>query len=313
MKFKNSPAIQSHKAYLTELASKVENPSVGFFGPSSMHWQLYREPSILFGSFRALLLQVAHPAVADGVRQHSNFKTDYLGRAHRTFTSMIHIWFGDTQQATGSALRLYSIHSMIQGTVYGKKYTANEPHLLLWVLATLVDTTIVAYEKAKGPLSTTEKEQFFQESKWTAQLMGIPLDKYPENWAAFSLYFNQMIHNGSLIVDEVSTTISLDLFDHYYWLKKISRLVAAGFLPPPIRKSYGLAFSKQQEKKFHRLLKISKFVTNLIPPSLRYAPPWHQAHYRLARTIGRSPSLLQRWYHWMGNNIKVYFFYNDIL
>jgi len=291
----------------------VNNPSIGFFGPDSMHWQLYREPGILFGSFRALLLQVAHPAVADGVRQHSNFKTDYLGRAHRTFTSMIHIWFGDTQQATASALRLYSIHSMIRGRVYGKSYTANEAHLLMWVLATLVDTTVVAYEKAKGPLSTEEKEQFFQESKQTAQLMGIPLDKYPENWAGFSLYFERMIHDGSLIVDQVATDISLDLFDHYYLLKKISRLVAAGFLPTPIRAAYGLQFSKQQEKNFYRLLKISKFVTNLIPLTLRSAPPWHQAHYRLARVKGLSPTLLQRWYHWMGNNIKVYFFYNDIL
>ena len=313
MKFKITPAIQLHKAYLAELASKVENPSAGFFGPSSMHWQLYREPSILFGSFRALLLQVAHPAVADGVRQHSNFKTDYLGRAHRTFTSMIHIWFGDAKQATASALRLYSIHSMIKGTVYGKAYTANEPHLLVWVLATLVDTTVVAYEKAKGPLSSAEKEQFFQESKRTAQLMGIPLADYPENWASFNEYFEQMIHNGSLIIDDVATTISLDLFDHYFFLKKISRLVAAGFLPPPIRESYGLLFSTQQERKFHRLLKFSKFVINLIPSTLRYAPPWHQAHYRLARAVGHSPTLLQRWYHWMGNHVKVYFFYNDIM
>ena len=84
----------------------------GLFGPGSMHWKLYRTPGIILGGYRALLLQVAHPAVADGVRQFSDFKNDYLGRAERTFTNMIKIYFGDRQTALGSAKTLHHIHSM---------------------------------------------------------------------------------------------------------------------------------------------------------------------------------------------------------
>ena len=191
------PAIQAdieakkarHKKLLENISNQSQDQSEGFFGPESMTWKLYREPLVLLGSSRALLLQIAHPAIADGVKNYSDFQKNMAGRAHRTFTSMIRIWFGDKITAINSAKRLYNIHSMIRGTaaweiedetIY-KPYCAADSDLLFWVLATMIDTTIVVTEKIKGKMTRKEKNQFYEESKITAQLMGIPLADYPSD------------------------------------------------------------------------------------------------------------------------------------
>ena len=44
----------------------------GLFGPGSMAWRIDGEVLVLAGGTCALLMQLAHPAVAAGVDQHSD-------------------------------------------------------------------------------------------------------------------------------------------------------------------------------------------------------------------------------------------------
>ena len=44
--------------------------SVGLYGPASVAWRLNREATLLLGAGpRALLMQIAHPLIAEGVDQ----------------------------------------------------------------------------------------------------------------------------------------------------------------------------------------------------------------------------------------------------
>src|SRR5690242_16999161 len=53
----------------------------GLYGPSSEAWRLNREALLLLGAGpRSLLLQIAHPLVAEGVDQHSAFRADPWSR-----------------------------------------------------------------------------------------------------------------------------------------------------------------------------------------------------------------------------------------
>ncbi|MGH2511842.1 MAG: oxygenase MpaB family protein, partial [Candidatus Limnocylindrales bacterium] len=55
--------------------------ALGLYGPDSEAWRLNREAMLLLGAGpRALLMQLAHPLVAEGVDQHSTFRTDPWGR-----------------------------------------------------------------------------------------------------------------------------------------------------------------------------------------------------------------------------------------
>ena len=56
--------------------------------PGGVAWRVQREAVILLGGRRALLMQIAHPAVAAAVAEHSDFKQDPFGRLRRTIEPM---------------------------------------------------------------------------------------------------------------------------------------------------------------------------------------------------------------------------------
>src|SRR5205085_5742513 len=113
----------------------------GLFGPGSLTWRVNREGVLLLGGGRALLLQVAHPLVAAGVAQHSNYREDPFGRLFRTLDTVTTIVFGATPDAHEAAARLRRIHERVKGVADdGTPYQATDHDLIMWVHATLVDT-----------------------------------------------------------------------------------------------------------------------------------------------------------------------------
>ncbi|MFT5165189.1 MAG: hypothetical protein ACI8P3_000413 [Saprospiraceae bacterium] len=309
--------IEKQEALLSDLSIQYRDLSKGYFGPESMTWQLYREPTIVLGSMRALLLQIAHPAIAHGVAKFSNFEKDFAGRAHRTFLSMVRIWFGDIPTANNSARRLYTIHSMIRGQKVWETedetivnpFCATDPDLLFWVLATLVDTTLILFEKTVRKLSQGEQEQFFEESKITAQLMGIPLVAYPENLEAFYIRYHQVITDGTLRLTEDGQAIKKALFKVPYPIRRINEILAEGFLPNPTKNIFGFTPAKWF---LNSLLWGARLTNRITPDDLRYAPHYHQAMFRLALSNSRTPRIIERIHYWLSTHINWYFISNKL-
>src|SRR5258707_13738193 len=71
----------------------------GLFGPGSVAWQLHREPGLLIGGLRALILQALHPLPIAAVQQHSDYKKDGWGRFNRTSNYVVTAVFGATRHA----------------------------------------------------------------------------------------------------------------------------------------------------------------------------------------------------------------------
>src|SRR5919201_2228067 len=78
----------------------------GLFGPASVTWRGNREGVLLVGGGTALILQLAHPLVAAGVSQHSNYREDPWGRLYRTLDLTTKIVFGSTRTAEQAAAEL---------------------------------------------------------------------------------------------------------------------------------------------------------------------------------------------------------------
>jgi len=279
----------------------------GLFGPGSMHWKIYRSPSMIFGAYSALLLQIAHPAVADGVAQFSQFSKDYLGRAERTFTSMIKIYFGDQKTALQSGRKLHHIHNMIRGKIKVKKngtlkeedYCANDPEHLCWVQATLVATSIQVYEMVVEELSYQEKERFFQESKISAKVMGIPSNKYPYDYAAFQKYYKEMINGDYLIVNKTTRDLAKVIFEPPHIPACLARLLAAGLLPFHFRTEFDLKYPSWQKKLYRFIVKTVAILMWLVPSPLGYTPPYYQAHYRIAKYYGFRPKWSTQFFNFL--------------
>jgi len=297
---------------IENLAAKINQPAEGFFGPESMCWKIFKEPGLFVTSIRALLLQLAHPCVAEGVNQYSNFKEDAFGRAQRTFSSMYTLFFGDVDQSIHAGKKLNQMHYYIRGNIVKKDgstriFCANDPDLLLWVWATLIDSPIVAYEKLYDKLSQAEKEQFYHEMKRAALLLGIPPDFIPNHLEAFYIYYKGMLMSDELQVGETGLNLSNDILSLPYTNHYLSSLLGVGFLPERLISDFQLKKNKRRNRHFEWFISFVKIMLWVIPKSLLYAPPYYQAMFRVARLRGEQPSVLAKFFSWVSRKFNAPF------
>ncbi|HEX6387188.1 MAG TPA: oxygenase MpaB family protein [Anaerolineae bacterium] len=282
------------EACLEHAQRHAAGPIEGLYGPNSLAWQIFREPLVLLGGLRAIALQVAHPAVAAGVAQYSDFEKDLLGRARRTYSSMYHLVFGDLRQAIGVARRLHNIHNQVRGVVEadtagpwaGRPYRANDPALLLWVWATLFETPLLLYEKIVRPLTLAEKEGYYNEGRLTVTLLGVPPVAVPANLADFYAYYHEMLSGSELVVGTTGASLARALFDSPFTPPLIDAILTAGLLPPRFREAFGLRWGQREQARYERLLRTLRWSTRLAPAGLRAVPAYHQALARVTHQQG---------------------------
>ncbi len=162
-------------------AALTPDPVLGFYGPASRMWRINREAVLLGAGPTALLLQLAHPLVADGVAAHSDFEADPAGRLRRTLRTTLAMVFGDGPAAEDAVRRLNHVHAAVRGEAadpaartVARTYRALDPDLLLWVQATLIWTSVQAYERWVGPLTALDREGFWAEARLVGARLGIP-------------------------------------------------------------------------------------------------------------------------------------------
>ena len=90
-------------------------PDAGLFGPGSVTWRVMAEPVLMLGAGRALLMQAAHPLVAEGAIEHSTYATDPYGRFERTVEWVTVVCFGTTAEARRACRHVNRLHGAVEG------------------------------------------------------------------------------------------------------------------------------------------------------------------------------------------------------
>jgi len=164
----------------------------GFFGPASVTWRVSTDLGRPVAGLRALMLQALHPLAMAGVDQHSNWRSDPVGRLAATGGYLATISFGDRAAAERAASRVRRVHEHINGTdqVTGRQYAASDPALLLWVHATLVESGIVAARAFGSLLSPEASNRYVAEMVAAAQLVGIPAGLVPSSLGELEGYLS---------------------------------------------------------------------------------------------------------------------------
>lgn len=284
---------QDLEASLAALCARVGDPRAGLYGPGSLSWDINREAVVMLGGGAAALLQLAHPYVAHAVDQHSQTRTDPLGRFTRTFTHVFAMVFGDLETAVGSARRVHAVHRSIRGAITedvgrfarGHRYLANDPEALLWVHATLVDTALVVYEQLVQPLTPIEREAYYRETKLFAMLFGIPDAALPENWSEFQAYYQRTIASDTIAVSEPCRTMRRFLFApptpaHRPFVRWFEAYTA-GLLPARLREPLGFSWGLLDRQLYRRAIPALRVARRGLPPALRYFPAYREALRRL--------------------------------
>ncbi|MDP8904569.1 MAG: DUF2236 domain-containing protein [Chloroflexota bacterium] len=264
------------------------HPLLGFYGPETMMWRINREAVLLGAGPTALLLQIAHPSVARGVAEHSNFEADPFRRLHGTIRTTMALVFGDAGAAERAVRRLNGIH----GRVRGEGYRALDPDLLLWVQVTLIVTSVRAYERWVGRLSAAEKEQFWQEARQVGVRLGIPLAASPADWAALDAYWARMLGpEGPIHASDTARRLApliirppLPLVPRP--LVDLLAVPGLALLPPQLRAEFGIGWSSRHER-MARLIGVAIRLWVLVVPAAWRSMPQANAAWR---RVKRSPA-----------------------
>ena len=163
------------------MAARASSVDLGLFGPDSLAWRVHREPAMLVGGLRALMVQALHPLAIAAIVDHSDYKNDVWGRYARTSNYVVTTIFGTTRQAQALGARVREIHRPMRGVdrVTGLPYAADDPVLLLWIHTTLVESFLAAYRRFVGPLSRDEADHYIQELVRQAELVGLEPRRVP--------------------------------------------------------------------------------------------------------------------------------------
>lgn len=217
----------------------------GLFARDSVIRRVYSDASVGLGAGRALLLQIAHPAVAAGVHDHSNYEQRPLSRLVRTLYAANTVVFGSRAQAAEVGAQVTRVHRRVTGP----GYRALDPELLCWVNATLAETALDLYQRLVRPLSRAELDDFIADSRRVGEVFGCPLETQPAAWNEFHRYWDRMI--ASLEVTDTARTIASSLMRGvglpmpalWYPALMTTRAVTAALLPARIRDGFGLPWN----------------------------------------------------------------------
>jgi len=266
-----------------------DGPDGGYAGPGSVTWRLAREYVLLLGAGRAVLMQLAHPLVAAGVFQHSNFLSDPLGRSYRTVEFTQILAFGSRDEVHAIARHVNRLHRHVTGALGAEAgpyvaetaYHAQDPTLLLWVYATLVDSALAVYPLLVGPISRAEQRQYYEETKRTAVLLGVPRAMLPTTLEDFEAYVDATLSGSALVVTPAARVLGRQLLAlplpralrfaqplaHY-----LAEQLTIGFIQPRLRDLYGYSWGPARQRLFTLGTATIRRLLPLAPPRIRYTP-----------------------------------------
>lgn len=242
----------------------------------------------LLGWGRAILLQLAHPLVAAGVRDHSRFEHGTftpLRRLHGTVNAMLAMSFGSDAECAQAAAGINAIHDRVHGTLRqavgrypaGTPYSAHDPELLRWVFLTLLDSMPMAYSRFVSPLDDEQVGRYCRESTRGAVLLGLAPDMLPDSISDLRRRVDEVLSSDVLAVGDDARALAGRLLNPP--LARVAapflglhRLATVGWLPDPIREAYGFTWTARDALRLERWEARLRTMSRLAPPVLTRWP-----------------------------------------
>lgn len=133
------------------LGAVEEGEGPGFFLPDDAPWIVHGDMATLVGGVRALLMQALHPGTLAGVRDHSRYKADPLGRLAGTIQWLTVTTFASRESILREAARVRGMHGKVRGTYrdasgHEREYKASDPELLRWVHIAFMDSFLRCHQ-----------------------------------------------------------------------------------------------------------------------------------------------------------------------
>jgi uncharacterized protein (DUF2236 family) len=288
------------RRYVLELGLLTDrDPDAGLFGPGSVTWRVVREPMLLLSGSRALLMQVAHPLVAQGVMDHSQFEANPFDRLVGTVRWVSQFVFGTTAEARRAIQDLHSLHERVAGILSAENatplfgpttpYSALASDLATWVYATLVDSTLLAHRSLVGDLCVEEENRFVREWARAGELLDVRPSPPWQSAATLRAYVDGEIGGGVVAPVEASRRAAATVLrPPLPWpplapLSAFTAFLTTGLLPPSLRMGYQLRWSTRDQRLLDAVCAALRRSHRYLPRRLRVSPLYDLARCRLAQ------------------------------
>lgn len=223
----------------------------------------------LLGGQYAILCQFAHPGLAQGTFEHSNFASRLLNRLQTTARFLNVSVFGTVEERQA----IYSVIHAAHSSVKGKDYYADDPELHKWTAATLFMALVVVHEAFFGKLSRERLDALYKESAIYGTSLRMPPEMWPATLDDFWVYWNHNIE--TLEVTSWAKSLCKDLLypKHIPMVIKplgpIARLLTVAWLPERLCTEYGLKITPFKRGSYHFIVGYVAIVYPHVPRRLK--------------------------------------------
>ena len=200
-------------------------------------------------------MQAAHPLAVSGLLAHSSALEQPYHRLARTARTLNTIVFGSRAEADEATRLVRAMHERVNGRLprrlgrykRGTPYRADDPHLLMWVLFTLVDSGVVFYRAYVGSLSRADERAYWEDFKVVGRLFGLRDPDLPETLEDLDAYRLRMLDGDELFVTDWARERArqIVLSPPLSWrarpLLEAVNFVTIALLPDQIRRQYGFS------------------------------------------------------------------------
>lgn len=228
---------------------------------------------------RALLVMAAHPVAFAGFFAHTGALDDPYARLRRTAQVLDAVAFGSKAHADRLTARVRAMHRRVSGELSepagrfgaGTPYRADDPALLLWILAALAESAMLVYPKYVRSLSRAELDSLWRDYRVVGRRFGLRERDMPRDIDAFEAYMTEMYSSGDLVVTPPARALAREVvLDppvplHLKPLRELVNQITVGLLPRDIRRQYGLSWDPVRAVALHGG---AEYLKRLVVPAL---------------------------------------------
>jgi uncharacterized protein (DUF2236 family) len=179
---------------------------------------------------------------------------------------MLGLTFGTAEEHTRVIEGIRAIHRRVNGRLAravgrfpaGTPYSAEDPDLLLWVYVTLIDSTLLVYERVVGPMAPTDRDDYCGVSARIALELGARTGDVPTDYAGLSRALANMMDSDVLAVGDDAMAIAGAILGGPIPrlagpIGHAHRLLTSAWLPDRVRAQYGLPWGGAYARRAERV------------------------------------------------------------
>ena len=258
--------------------------SKSLFHDDSMLRTVIREQVVGLSGPRALLMQAAHPVAFAGFFAHTGALDEPYERLSRTARVLDLVAFGSADDARRATRRVRAMHRRVRGELAapagrfaaGTPYAADDPALLLWILASLADSAAVVYQRYVARAERRRARGAVGRLPRRRAPVRPARGRHARAWDDFQAYMLDMVEGEDLHVTDEARELAVQIVMRppvplrLRPVLELANQITIGLLPPRLRRQYGFAWDPVRAVAVRGGAEYAKrFVVPFLPERLR--------------------------------------------